>query len=79
MIVQVKGTVVAVLDTKTKKDGKPYRVVSLLQEGEKTAEIVRVNLWNGTNVEKGKLIALTAGVRAFQGTRGGAMLSVDVY
>lgn len=81
MIVQIGGQVLGVRDEKTKKDNKPYRVVELLQQGERGAEVVRVNLWNGhkEKVEVGKQATVTANVRAFSGSRGGVMLSADVY
>lgn len=79
MIVEIKGTAVGILETKTKKDGKPYRVVSVLQQNEKGADVVRVNLWNGHKVENGKPVVFVASIRAFQGSRGGVMLSADVY
>lgn len=80
MIVELKGQVVGVKDETTKKDSKPYRSVQLLQTSDKgVVDLVRVNLWNGHKVEVGKQAAFLASVRAFQGSRGGAMLSVDVY
>lgn len=79
MLAKVDGRVVAVMDTKTKREGKPYRVVSVLQENEKTAEIVRVNLWNGQQAEKGKALSLAVSVRAYVSDRGGAMLSIDAH
>jgi hypothetical protein len=78
VIADLKGTVVSMGEGKTAK-GKPYRVVQLLQQGEKSASLVRVKLWNGTKVEVGKPLAVTAVVDAFTGSRGGALLSVDVF
>lgn len=79
MIVAIQGQVVGMSDEKTKKEGKPYRAVQLLQQTEKGAALVRVNLWNGQKAELGKPASFTASVRAYEGNRGGAMLSVDVY
>lgn len=78
MIAELKGTVVSVKEAKTQK-GKSYRAVQLLQQGEKGADLVRVRLWNGTKIEEGKSVSLTVVVEAFVGSRGGALLSADVY
>ena len=78
MIAEVKGTVVSLSEAVTKK-GKPYRAVQLLQQGERGAALVRVRLWNGVKAELGKPLAVTALVDTFMGTRGGALLSVDVF
>lgn len=78
MIVELKGTVVSLSEGKTAK-GKAYRTVQLLQQGEKAASLVRMRLWNGTKVELGKPLAVTAVVDVFTGSRGGALLSVDVF
>lgn len=79
MVVAIQGQVVGVAELKTKKGDKPYRAIQLLQQNEKGAALVRVNLWNGQKAELGKPANFTASVRAYEGTRGGAMLSVDVY
>lgn len=78
MVAEIQGTVVSVGEGKSSK-GKSYRLVQLLQQGEKSASLVRVKLWNGTKVELGKPLAVTAVVDAFVGSRGGALLSVDVF
>lgn len=79
MIAELKGTVISVAEMKTQK-GKGYRAVQLLQqEPGRRAELVRLRLWNGTKVELGKVLVVTAVVDAFMGSRGGALLSVDVF
>lgn len=78
MTAEIKGTVVSIGEGQTQK-GKPYRLVQVLQQGDKGASLVRVKLWNGTKVELGKPLAVTAVVDAFVGSRGGALLSVDVF
>lgn len=78
MVAEIKGTVVSIGEGKTQK-GKAYHLVQLLQQGEKSASLVRVKLWNGTKVELGKPLAVTAVIDAFVGSRGGALLSVDVF
>ncbi len=79
MIASITGTVVSVADVVTKEKRKPYRAVQLLQTGDRGASLVRLRLWNGTKVELGKPLTVTALVDAFSGTRGGALLSVDVF
>lgn len=80
MIVEIKGQVAGLREQHTKKEGKPYRVVQLLQHNDMgDAYLVRVNLWGPQKVENGKPASFLASVRAYQGFRGGAMLSVDVY
>jgi hypothetical protein len=78
MTAEVKGTVVSIGEGKTKA-GKVYRSVQLLQQGEKGADLVRLRLWNGTKVELGKPLAVIAVIDCFTGSRGGALLSVDVF
>lgn len=78
MIAKIEGTVVSVNDGKTQK-GKAYRGVQVLQQNERGACLVKLRLWNGTKVEVGKPVAVTAVVDAFAGSRGGAFLSVDVF
>lgn len=78
MVAELKGQVVAIVETKTKKDSKPYRVVTLLQVTDRGADTVRVNLWNGQKVEKGKDVSLVARIRVFDSGRGAA-LSADAY
>ncbi len=79
MVAELKGTVVSITEMTTKAKGKPYRSVQVLQQGERGADLVRVRLWNGTKIELGKPVTLTAVVDAFAGSRGGALLSVDVF
>lgn len=79
MIAKIEGTVVSILPDGKTKSGKTYRGIQLLQQGDKSASLVRVRLWNGTKVELGKPLAVTAVVDAFAGQRGGAFLSVDVF
>lgn len=79
MIAEIKGTVVSLGEAKTTAKGKVYRPIQMLQQGEKSASLIRVKLWNGTKVELGKPLSVTATVDAFVGNRGGALLSVDVF
>lgn len=79
MIAKIEGQVVAIMETKTKAEGKPYRVVSVLQTHDRGADIVRVNLWNGQKAESGKAFSSVVNIRAFAGSRGGVMLSADAY
>lgn len=79
MIAEIKGDVLRIEETKTKKTGRLYRIVEVLQKGDRGSAIVRVNLWNGQKVEVGKAVALPVSVRCYVGSGGVARLSADVF
>lgn len=78
MICEIKGTVAGVQDKVSRDKGTPYRLVQLLQQGERGAALVSVRLWNGQKVEIGKVVMFTVRVQAWRGQQGEALLSADV-
>lgn len=77
----VGGQVLRVTDGKT-QNNKQFVEVEMLQAGtgRNGSEVVRVRMWNGApKPEVGKMVKMEAVVRAFSGTRGGALLSCDVF
>ncbi|PWB48948.1 MAG: hypothetical protein C3F12_00155 [Candidatus Methylomirabilota bacterium] len=77
MTAKVEGQVVAVVDDKT-KEGKAYRVITVLQVHEKGADLVRLRSWNGLKADIGKPISVVVRIEAYQGKRG-VGLSVDAF
>lgn len=79
MIVELSGQVMHVTEKENAK-GRKFKLVQLLQDSEKRAEVLFVKLWNGTKAEPGKPLKVSAEVAAYKSKESGeARLSVDVW
>lgn len=78
--VGITGVVLGVIDLKTRKSGKSYKLVQVQQSGlDGRVSVVDVRCWNGIKLEVGKVATIPCLAGVFNGQNGQALLSLDSF